>query len=208
MTDTLLDRLDAIVSVRMMILPHAEGLPTPTGHANSLDLVAAVNAGDSIVIAPGGRAAIPTGWAVALPPGTEGQIQPRSGLALRHGTAVLNGPVAADYRGEIQVILINLGGEPFAVERGARIALFTVVPTLTLDVVPSGNLGGRPMTDDQRVHFNPRFLEACRRVLGDDDPEIVRELFECGGARLKRVFDVSTELTLAKEGIPPWRNDH
>jgi dUTP pyrophosphatase len=139
MTDTILDRLDAIARVRLMVLPHAADLPTPTGHANSLDLIAAVPAGAPFVVAPRKRAAIPTGLVIALPPGTEGQIRPRTGLALRHGITVLNSPgtVDADYRGEVQVILINLGGEPFAVERGARIALLVVTPTLTLDVVPA-----------------------------------------------------------------------
>ena len=77
-----------------------------------------------VEIAPGGRAMIPTGLAIALPGGSEGQIRPRSGLALRHGITVLNAPgtIDADYRGEIQVILINLGAEPFVVSRGMRIA--------------------------------------------------------------------------------------
>jgi dUTP pyrophosphatase len=135
-TNTLTDDLDAIARVRVMILPHADGLPLPayqSEFAAGLDLIAAVPAGDPIVIAPGKRAAIPTGWAVALPPGTQGQIQPRSGLAFWHGIAVLNPRVAADYRGEIQVILINHGSEPFVGERGVRIALFTVVPVVTMN---------------------------------------------------------------------------
>jgi dUTP pyrophosphatase len=117
----------------MMLLPYAADFPTPPEHATSLDLLAAVPAGDPIVIGPGKRAAIPTGLVVALPPGTEGRIWPRTGLAFRHGVAVLNGPVEADYRGEVQVILINHGMDPFTVERGARIALFVVAPVLAFD---------------------------------------------------------------------------
>ena len=118
---------------RMMLLPHAADLPTPAEHATGLDLVAAIP--EPIVIVPGERAIIPTGLTVALPSGFEGQIRPRSGLAARHGVTVLNSPgtVDADYRGEINVILVNLGGEPFTVERGTRIALFVVAPVLLLD---------------------------------------------------------------------------
>jgi len=89
-----------------------------------LDLLAAVPADAPVSLAPGGRAMIPTGIAIALPPGTEAQVRPRSGLAMRHGITVLNSPgtVDADYRGEIQVILVNLGQQSFLVERGMRIA--------------------------------------------------------------------------------------
>jgi len=125
------------VKVRMMLLPHAVDLPAPdlTVHAAGLDLMAAVPAGAPVIIAPGRRAAIPTGLGIALPPGTEGQIRPRSGLALHHGITVLNSPgtLDADYRGEVQVILVNFGSDPFTVERGARIALLVVAPVLALD---------------------------------------------------------------------------
>jgi dUTP pyrophosphatase len=108
-------------------LPHANGLPLPayqSEQAAGLDLIAAVPADAPITLQPGERAAIPTGMCIALPPGHEGQVRPRSGLALRHGVTVLNSPgtVDADYRGEIQVILINLGSEAFKVERGMRVA--------------------------------------------------------------------------------------
>jgi dUTP diphosphatase len=118
---------------RMMLLPHAVDLPTPAEHATGFDLIAAVP--EPVVITPGQRAAIPTGLTVTLPSGFEGQIRPRCGLAFRHGVTVLNSPgtVDADYRGEVQVILINLGAEPFTVERGTRIALFVVAPVLPLD---------------------------------------------------------------------------
>ena len=115
------------VELRVKRLPHAADLPLPayhSDHAAGLDLLAAVPAEAPIVIAPGARAMIPTGIAIALPPGTEGQVRPRSGLALRHGVTVLNAPgtIDADYRGEVHVILVNLGQESFTVERGMRIA--------------------------------------------------------------------------------------
>jgi dUTP pyrophosphatase len=114
------------IQVRIMRLPHAADLPLPayqSAHAAGLDLLAAVPAGAPIIIAPGARAAIPTGLALVLPPNIEGQIRSRSGLALHFGVAVLNSPgtLDADYRGEVHVILVNLGPAPFAVERGARI---------------------------------------------------------------------------------------
>jgi dUTP diphosphatase len=123
------------VRLRIMRLPHAADLPLPAYQselAAGLDLIAAVPAAAPVTIAPGQRVAIPTGIAVALPAGIEGQIRPRSGLALRHGVTVLNSPgtVDADYRGEVQVILVNLGGEPFTVERGTRIAQLVIVATV------------------------------------------------------------------------------
>jgi dUTP pyrophosphatase len=123
------------VELRIMRLPHAVDLPLPayqSEFAAGLDLVAAIPGDAPVIIAPGGRAAIPTGLAIALPPGVEGQIRPRSGLALRYGITVLNSPgtVDADYRGEVRVILANFGHEPFAVERGARIAQLVLAATL------------------------------------------------------------------------------
>jgi dUTP pyrophosphatase len=125
----------SIVELRIMRLPHAAGLALPayqSAHAAGLDLIAAVPAGAPLVIAPGGRAAIPTGLAFALPPGVEGQIRPRSGLALRHGVTVLNSPgtLDPDYRGEVHVILANFGTEPFPVARGTRIAQLVVAATV------------------------------------------------------------------------------
>jgi dUTP pyrophosphatase len=120
--------------IRVMRLPHAGDLPLPeyqSAHAAGLDLLAAVPAGAPITIAPGSRAAIPTGLAFALPPGVEGQIRSRSGLALHCGVTVLNSPgtLDADYRGEVHVILANLGHDPFAVERGTRIAQLVLAAT-------------------------------------------------------------------------------
>jgi dUTP pyrophosphatase len=120
-----------MVTVKMMLLPHADDLPAPPDeYAGGLDLVAAVNAGAPFIIPPGERAAIPTGLVLGLPSGTEAQIRPRAGLALHYGVTVLNAPgtVDASYRGEIHVILINLGRNPFPVERGARIATLVVAP--------------------------------------------------------------------------------
>jgi dUTP pyrophosphatase len=123
------------VEVRVMRLPHGSDLPLPayqSEQAAGLDLHAAVPASAPLIIAPGDRAMIPTGIALALPPGTEGQVRPRSGLAARHGVTVLNAPgtVDADYRGEIQVILVNHGSDPFTVERGMRIAQLVIAPTV------------------------------------------------------------------------------
>jgi dUTP pyrophosphatase len=97
---------------------------------------------DDVAIAPGKRALVPTGWAFAIPPGFEGQVRPRSGLAARHGVTVLNSPgtIDADYRGEIQVILINLGQESFAVTRGMRIAQLIVAPAMQVIIRETANL--------------------------------------------------------------------
>ena len=123
------------IKIRLQRLPHGDGLPLPhyqTALAAGLDLVAAVAADAPVVIAPGERALIPTGLAIALPPGFEAQVRPRSGLALNHGVTVLNSPgtIDADYRGEVQVILVNLGRESFTVERGARIAQLVIAATM------------------------------------------------------------------------------
>ena len=123
------------IEVKIMRLPHAADLPLPSYQsalAAGLDLLAAVPEQAPVVIAPGQRASISTGIAIALPPGAEGQVRPRSGLAARHGVTVLNTPgtIDADYRGEIHVILVNFGSEPFAVARGARIAQLVIAPVL------------------------------------------------------------------------------
>jgi len=121
-------------------LPHGAGLPLPTyqsGQAAGMDLAAAVSAATPVVLAPGARAVIPTGLAIALPPGVEAQVRPRSGLAARHGITVLNTPgtIDADYRGEILVILINLGTEPFEVTRGMRIAQLVIAPVARAELI-------------------------------------------------------------------------
>ncbi|MFC0387086.1 dUTP diphosphatase [Muricoccus vinaceus] len=118
-------------TIRVIRLPHAEGLPLPayaTEGAAAMDLLAAIGA--PVVILPHGRALIPTGLRVALPPGHEWQIRPRSGLALKHGIVLPNSPgtIDEDYRGEVQVIILNAGNEPFRVERGMRIAQAVLAP--------------------------------------------------------------------------------
>ncbi len=119
------------VRVALMRLPEGEGLPIPTymsDLAAGADLCAAVR--DELVLLPGARALVPTGFALAIPPGFEAQIRPRSGLALRSGVTCLNAPgtIDADYRGPVQVLLANLGAEPVTVARGDRIAQLVVAP--------------------------------------------------------------------------------
>ncbi len=114
-------------------LPHAEGLPLPsyaTDGAAGMDLLAAVAA--PLVIPPGGRALVPTGLTIALPPGYELQVRPRSGLALKNGITLPNSPgtIDEDYRGELGVIVLNTGSEPFTVERGMRIAQAVIAPVV------------------------------------------------------------------------------
>ena len=114
-------------------LAHGADLPLPayeTAHAAGMDLRAAVPADAPFTLHPGDRHAVPTGLAIAIPPGFEGQVRPRSGLALRHGVTCLNSPgtVDADYRGEVHVILINHGPEPFIIRRGDRIAQLLISP--------------------------------------------------------------------------------
>jgi len=119
------------ITVAVTRVDGSEDLPLPgymTDHAAGMDLVAAVQA--DLVLPPGRRALVPTGIAIALPQGFEAQIRPRSGLALKHGVTLVNTPgtIDADYRGEIRVILINHGTEPFVVRRGDRIAQMIVAP--------------------------------------------------------------------------------
>jgi dUTP diphosphatase len=142
------------VPVEIARLPHGADLPLPeyqSALAAGLDLMAAVPADAPVTLAPGARALIPTGIAIALPGGFEAQVRPRSGLAARHGVTVLNAPgtIDADYRGEILVLLINHGGESFAVTRGMRIAQLIVAavaraalqPASELDVTSRGRSG-------------------------------------------------------------------
>ena len=121
----------AAVAIEVVRLPHAADLPLPsyaTEGAAGMDLLAAVSG--PVVIAPGARALVPTGLRLALPPGHELQVRPRSGLALRHGIVLPNSPgtIDEDFRGELQVIVLNAGAEPFTVERGMRIAQAVLAP--------------------------------------------------------------------------------
>lgn len=153
-----------MTGVAVTRLPHGEGLALPryeTAHAAGMDLMAAVS--EPLVLEPGARILVPTGLAIALPDGYEAQVRPRSGLALKHGVSVLNAPgtVDADYRGEIGVILINLGSEPFVIERGMRIAQMVVAPfsriawdergALLESARGSGGFGSTGVHDKERI---------------------------------------------------------
>ena len=127
----------------VQVLAHGAGLPLPsyaTAGSAGLDLRAAVY--EPLVLPPGERAVIPTGLCLAIPADCEGQVRARSGLALRHGIAVLNAPgtIDADYRGELRVILINHGQHPFVVERGQRIAQLVIAPVTRVDLTPKTTL--------------------------------------------------------------------
>ena len=122
------------VDVLIKQLPGSEDLPLPrymTSHAAGMDLYAALT--DDVILEPGERALIPSGIAIALPEGHEAQIRPRSGLAAKHGITLLNAPgtIDADYRGEIKIIMANLGQEPFTISHGERIAQMVIAPVTT-----------------------------------------------------------------------------
>ena len=141
--------MSTAIRVDIRQLPHGEGLPLPayqSAHAAGLDLQAAVAEKAPLVLAPGKHAMVPTGLAIALPEGFEAQVRPRSGLAAKHGVTVLNSPgtIDADYRGEIQVILINHGGEAFTIKRGERIAQMVIAPVVQAEFVAVTTL---PATD-------------------------------------------------------------
>ena len=121
------------VTIHVAPLPHFEGLALPayeTADAAGMDLRAAVPDGEPLTLAPGHRTMVPTGLTIALPAGHEAQVRPRSGLAAKHGVTCLNSPgtIDADYRGEVKVILINHGQEPFVIKRGERIAQMVIAP--------------------------------------------------------------------------------
>jgi dUTP diphosphatase len=133
------------VKVDIRQLPHAEGLALPayqTTEAAGVDLLAAVPAETPLILPPGKYAMVPTGLTIALPPGFEAQVRPRSGLAAKHGVTVLNSPgtIDADYRGEINVLLINHGDAPFPIPRGERIAQMVIAPVAQAQLVPADQL--------------------------------------------------------------------
>ena len=133
------------LDVKVMRLPNGIDLPLPqyqSEFAAGLDLFAAIPADAPLTIAPRARALVPTGLAIALPPGAEAQVRPRSGLAVKHGLTVLNAPgtIDADYRGEVQVLLVNLGGEPVEIARGTRIAQLVIAPVARANLVESVSL--------------------------------------------------------------------
>ncbi len=119
------------VKIECVQLPHGEGLPLPkyeTSGSAGVDLLAALPEGEEIWVAPGERRLVPTGLCIAVPDGYEAQVRPRSGLALKHGITVLNTPgtVDSDYRGEVGIILANIGREPFRIERGQKLAQMVI----------------------------------------------------------------------------------
>ena len=141
-----------MIAIRVQRLPHGDGLPLPayaSAHAAGMDVVAA----EAVTLAPGARRAVATGFAIAIPEGHEVQVRPRSGLALKHGITCLNTPgtIDADYRGEVKIILANLGDAPFEIARGDRIAqlvpavvtkaLFEEVDTLDETARGAGGFG-------------------------------------------------------------------
>jgi dUTP pyrophosphatase len=137
--------MSAAIKIDVQQLPHAEGLPLPayqSSQAAGLDLLAAVPEQAPLVLAAGQHAMVPTGLVIALPEGFEAQVRPRSGLAARHGVTVLNSPgtVDADYRGEINVLLVNLGRETFTIRRGERIAQMIVAPVTRVELARADSL--------------------------------------------------------------------
>jgi dUTP pyrophosphatase len=144
------------VTIDIRQLPHAEGLALPayqSAHAAGLDLLAAVPETAPMMLAPGQYALVPTGLTIALPPGYEAQVRPRSGLAAKHGVTVLNSPgtIDADYRGEVKVLLVNLGAEPITISRGMRVAQMVLA---------------RHETAAWQVAPDPRLLPASDRGAG------------------------------------------
>ena len=134
------------VTVRVKRLPHGEGLPLPayqSAHAAGLDVVAGVPEGEPMVLKSGERALIATGFALEVPIGYEAQVRPRSGLAIKHGVTLLNSPgtIDADYRGELMLIVINHGAEPFTIRRGDRIVQLVIAPVSRVEIAEAEDLG-------------------------------------------------------------------
>ncbi len=131
--------------LKLKRLDHAAGLPLPSyesAGAAGMDLRAAVPQDAPLTLAPGARLAVPTGLIIEIPEGFEGQVRPRSGLALNHGITCLNSPgtIDSDYRGEVKVILANLGEEPFSIARGMRIAQLIIAPVARAEIVEAGGM--------------------------------------------------------------------
>ncbi|MCZ4280986.1 dUTP diphosphatase [Kiloniella laminariae] len=151
------------LSIAVVQLPHGKGLPLPgyaTPQSAGMDLLAAIE--EPMVLAPGDRSLIPTALSIALPAGYEAQIRPRSGLALKHGITLVNTPgtIDADYRGEIGVIMINLGHEPFTIQRGNKIAQMVIAPCL--------QAGWQPVTSlNQTIRGDGGFGSTGAMVQGD-----------------------------------------
>ena len=144
--------MSAAIPIQIRQLPHGEGLALPayqSAHAAGLDLLAAVPEDSPLVVLPGQRALVPTGLTIALPPGYEAQVRPRSGLASKHGVTVLNAPgtIDADYRGEIGVLLVNHGDAPFPIRRGERIAQMVIAAVARAELVPAAALSATDRGD-------------------------------------------------------------
>ena len=155
------------VRVGLKRLPHGEGLPLPayqTPGAAGIDLLAALPRDTKIVLEPGGRYLVQTGMAFDIPQDYEAQVRPRSGLACDHGVTVLNAPgtIDSDYRGEVLVLLINLGDEPFEIVRGARIAQLVVAPLAKAVLVETGELTATARASDG--------FGSTGRMVGREDP--------------------------------------
>lgn len=171
--------IEGKIKVRVVRLAHARGMGLPayqSDGAAGLDLPAALGRKEPLVLEPGERALVPTGLVLELPPGYEAQVRPRSGLALKHGVTVLNSPgtIDSDYRGEVKVILINLGQEAFEIRRGERIAQLVVAPVSHATLVGARALsstgrgdGGFGSTRSKislaRKKMSPRSASAKRR---------------------------------------------
>jgi dUTP pyrophosphatase len=154
------------VKVNVHRLAHAKGMPLPAYQSRSaagMDLIAAVAAAAPVTLLPGQRALIPTGLIFELPAGTEAQVRPRSGLAAKHGVTVLNSPgtIDADYRGEVSVILINLGTEPFTIRRGERIAQMIIAPVMQAKLTETTKLSG---TDRGAGGFGSTGITASKKA--------------------------------------------
>jgi dUTP pyrophosphatase len=154
--------VSATVKVEVRQLAHAEGLALPayqSADAAGLDLLAAVPSDTPLILPPGKYAMVPTGLTIALPSGYEAQVRPRSGLAAKHGVTVLNSPgtVDADYRGEVNVLLINHGDAPFAIRRGERIAQMVIAPVVQAQLVPVSALSTTESSAADMSH-TPAFM--------------------------------------------------
>jgi dUTP pyrophosphatase len=138
-----------VITLGVLTLPHAQGLPLPSYQsegAAGFDLLAAIAPHSQLVLEPRARDLVPTGLIIELPAGFEAQVRPRSGLALNHGVTVLNAPgtIDSDYRGEVKVLLVNLGSEPFVIERGMRIAQLVIAPVTRVDLQEERSLAESP----------------------------------------------------------------
>jgi dUTP pyrophosphatase len=184
--------VDAVTTVKVAKLPHARGLALPayqTAGAAGLDLEAAVPAKKPVRLEPMGRALIPTGLILEIPAGFEAQVRPRSGLALKHGVTVLNSPgtIDSDYRGEVQVLLINLGTVAFEIKRGERIAQLVVA-----EVSRATLAAGKPMAATKRGRGGFGSTGVVKAAKSGAKPQSVAKV---EGAGLKR-----TARTAAKKG--------